>query len=140
MRAVGKAVRIVVAGAGLIGQAHIQRVLSEPEAELVGIVDTAPPVREQAADLQVEWTPDVQTMLDKVKPEGIVIALPNQLHFAAGMAAIKAGVATLMEKPVCGTVDEALQLAEVAERAGVPVVVGHHRRHSPLIQRAKKLI
>ncbi|HUA86661.1 MAG TPA: Gfo/Idh/MocA family oxidoreductase [Bryobacteraceae bacterium] len=137
---VGKRVRIVIAGAGLIGQTHIKRVLEEPEAELAGIIDIDPKAGEQAAALGVEWATDIDTMLDKVKPDGIVIALPNQFHFPAGKAAIRAGVATLMEKPVCDTVEEAEQLAEEADRCGVPVLVGHHRRHSPLIKRAKQII
>ena len=137
---VARRVRIVIAGAGLIGQAHLKRVLDEPEAELVGIIDTDPKVGEQAAKLGVEWATNIDTMLDRVKPDGIVIALPNQAHFSAGKAAIRAGVATLIEKPVCNTVEEAEQLAEEADRSGVPVLVGHHRRHSPLIKRAKQII
>ena len=133
-------IRIVVAGAGMIGQAHIRRILDEPEAELAGIVDTDPQVGKQAATLGVEWTTTVDAMLNKIKPDGFVIALPNQFHFQAGKAAIHAGVATLMEKPVCDTVEEAVELAESADKAGVPVLVGHHRRHSPLIQRAKQII
>jgi predicted dehydrogenase len=135
-----KPVRLVVAGAGMIGQAHIQRILHEPEAELVGIVDIDPKVEAQARALGVACRPDIETMLEKIKPDGIVIALPNQLHFAAGMAAVRAGVPMLMEKPLCSTMEEALQLAEAAERAAAPVLVGHHRRHSPLIQRAKQIV
>jgi predicted dehydrogenase len=56
------------------------------------------------------------------------------------MTLVKAGIPMLMEKPVCDTVEEALQFAEAAENANVPVLVGHHRRHSPLIGRAKRLI
>jgi predicted dehydrogenase len=133
-------VRIVVAGAGLIGQAHIKRVLDEPDAVLAGIVDTAPKVKEQAAALGVPWAADLETSLDKVKPDGVVVALPNQFHFSAGMTLVKHGVPMLMEKPVCDSVAEALQLADASEKADVPVLVGHHRRHSPLIQRAKEII
>ena len=136
----GGAVRIVVAGAGAIGQEHIKRVLEEPEARLVGIVDREPGVEEQAASLGVEWTADLESMLERVKPDGVVIALPNQLHCSAGLTAIRAGIATLIEKPVCDTVEEALRLAEAAEENGVPVLVGHHRRHSPLTRKAKQIV
>ncbi|MCC6585746.1 MAG: Gfo/Idh/MocA family oxidoreductase [Bryobacterales bacterium] len=133
-------VRIAVAGAGLIGQAHIERILREPEARLAGIVDISMKAAQQAAALGVPYGSDLGQMLRDTRPDGVVIALPNQVHFAAAMTAVGAGVAVLMEKPVCETVEEALKLAAAAERAGVPVLVGHHRRHSPLMRRAADMI
>ena len=41
--------RIAVAGAGLIGQAHIRRILEEPGAALAAVIDPSPRAREQAA-------------------------------------------------------------------------------------------
>ena len=137
---VAKTVRLVVAGAGLIGQAHIRRILELPDAELVGIVDIAPQFAQQAKHLGVPWTADLETMLESCRPDGVVVALPNQFHFAAGMMLVRQGLPMLMEKPVCGLLEEATQFADAAEQAGVAVLVGHHRRHSPLIQRAKEII
>jgi predicted dehydrogenase len=133
-------VKIMVAGAGLIGQAHIQRILDTPGAELAGIVDLAPKAKDQAASLNVPWFPDLETMLRTDRPDGVVVSLPNQFHFAAGMTLVAHGVPMLMEKPVCDSVDEARRFADATEKAGVPVLVGHHRRHSPLTQRAKTII
>ena len=132
--------RLVVAGAGLAGQAHIKRILGEPEALLVGIVDIGAEVAAQASTLNVPCSTDIETMLANTRPDGIVIALPNQAHLAAGMAAVRARVPMLMEKPVCETVEQSLELAEAAEKAGVPVLVGHHRRHSLFMRRAKEII
>ncbi len=132
--------RIVVAGAGQIGRVHIDRILEQPEARLVGIVDISPQAAAQAIALDVPYGADIEMMLGNTKPDGVVIALPNRAHFAAGMTAVQAGVAMLMEKPVCETVEQAMELAEAAEKAGVPVLVGHHRRHSQLMRRAKDVI
>ncbi len=141
MNSVGVArVRIVVAGAGLAGQAHIERILREPAAELAGIVDVTSQAEARAASLGVPFDANLERMLEAVRPLGAVIALPNQAHLAAGLAAVRAGVAMLMEKPVCETVEQSLELAEASEKARVPVLVGHHRRHSPLIARAKRII
>jgi predicted dehydrogenase len=46
----------------------------------------------------------------------------------------------LVEKPVADTVAEGRRLADAAKRAGVPVLVGHHRRHNPRIERARDLV
>jgi predicted dehydrogenase len=37
-------------------------------------------------------------------------------------------------------VAEATKLVETAEKAGVPLLIGHHRRQNPMIQEAKKAI
>ena len=135
-----KPVRLIVAGAGLIGQAHIKRVVELPDAELAGIVDIAPKSRQQAEALGVPWAPDLETMLKQVRPDGVVVSLPNQFHYDAGMMLLKHRLPMLMEKPVCDTLEEALRFADAAESAGVSVLVGHHRRHGPAIQRAKEII
>jgi len=133
-------VRIAVAGAGLIGQAHIKRILEEPAAELAAIVDPSPKAQEQAASLGVPCFADLAEGLREAGPDGVVIATPNQLHVANGLTAVEAGVPMLLEKPVSGDVESAMRLVAAAEAAAVPILVGHHRRHSPLIQRARAIV
>lgn len=132
--------RIVVAGAGVIGQAHIDRILREPRASLAGIVDVTAQAEARAESLHVPFAANIDDMLAAVRPDGIVIALPNQMHFPAAMAAVRAGIPMLIEKPVCETVAEALELAAAAEAAGVATLVGHHRRHSAILGRAKEML
>jgi predicted dehydrogenase len=133
-------VRIAVAGAGLIGRAHIKRILEEPEAELASIVDPSPSVKGQAARFGVPIHADLDEAFRSEKPDGVVIATPNQLHVANGLTAVRAGVPMLLEKPVSGDVESAMELVNAAEAANVPILVGHHRRHSPIIQRAKEIV
>jgi predicted dehydrogenase len=53
---------------------------------------------------------------------------------------VERGIACLMEKPVCDTVGAGLKLARASAEANVPVLVGHHRRHSPDIRQARRLV
>ena len=129
-------VRIAVAGAGTIGQAHIGRILGDPGAKLAAIIDPALAVQEQAAALGVPSFADLGEGLRAVRPDGVVIATPNQFHVPHGLVAVEAGVPMLLEKPVSVDLASAMRLVEAAEGAGVPILVGHHRRHSPLMQRA----
>jgi predicted dehydrogenase len=129
-------VRIAVAGAGQIGQAHIRRILDDPGAQLAAIIDPSPAARDQAAALGVPAFADLAEALQAARPDGVVIATPNQLHVPHGLVAAAAGVPMLLEKPVSGDLESAMRLVEAAEAAGVPILVGHHRRHSPLMRRA----
>lgn len=133
-------VRIAVAGAGMIGQAHIRRILDEPEAELAAIIDTSSAAREQAASFGAPWFADIEAGLRSAQRDGVVIATPNPLHVPHGLAAVGAGVPMLLEKPVSTDVESAMRLVVAAEAACVPILVGHHRRHSPLIQRARAIV
>ena len=79
-------------------------------------------------------------MLKVERPEGVIIATPNQLHEAHGLEALAAGLPAIVEKPVADTVAGGTRLVEAAEAAGVPLLVGHHRRYNPMIQKAKEII
>jgi len=133
-------VRILVAGAGLIGRTHIQRILAEPEAALAGIVDPAPPAEALARRHGVIWGADLAPMLAQAKPDAVIVATPNALHVPMGLACIAAGLPMLLEKPVADTVEGAWSLVAAAEKAGVPVLVGHHHRQSPFIAAAKETV
>ncbi|MEO8303790.1 MAG: Gfo/Idh/MocA family oxidoreductase, partial [Betaproteobacteria bacterium] len=73
-------------------------------------------------------------------PDGIIVATPNRLHVPNGLVCARHRVPMLIEKPIADTVEDALRLCDAADEAGVPLLVGHHRRHSPLIVRAREVI
>ena len=133
-------VRLAVAGAGLIGQRHVERIVEEPMAELSAIVDPSPVGREVANRLGTPWFDSLERLLADDRPDGLVVATPNQVHVPNGLLAIAAGVPTLMEKPIADDVVAGSRLVEAAERAGVPLLVGHHRRYNPMIRKAKEIV
>ena len=134
--AASAAARIAVAGAGLIGQAHIRRIQDDPGAQLAAIIDPSPAARTLATALGVPYFDGLADALRATRPDGVVIATPNQMHVPHGLAAVEAGVPMLLEKPVSTDLASAMRLVAAAEAAGVPILVGHHRRHSPLMRRA----
>ncbi len=132
--------KLAVLGAGLIGQRHIDHVLHVPEAELTAIVDPSAAGQEIAAAKGVAWFPDFRSLLVAQKPDGIIAATPKQLHVANGLEAIAAGIPILLEKPIADDVASAEVLVAAAETSGVALLIGHHRRHNPIIQKAKTII
>ena len=87
------AVGLAVVGAGMIGRRHAEHIAAEPAAELCAIVDPAPAGREVAASHGAQWFPGLDEMLKAVRPDGIIIATPNQMHEATGLEALAAGLA-----------------------------------------------
>ncbi len=133
--------RIAVAGAGLIGRAHIERIQASSECELVALVDPKPaPATLAQAGEHVPVYADLAAMLESQKPDGVILATPNALHVSGALACIAAGVAVLVEKPIADSVAEAQRLVDAADASGVPVLVGHHRRHSAVLANAVEAI
>lgn len=134
-------VRIGVIGAGLIGRKHIEVLRSgHPDYVLAGVADPSPEAMSEAEQLGYDCYPSIEEMIDKAKPEGAVVAVPNQLHVMAGMSCIERGVPMIIEKPIADTVAEALKLIDAAEASGVATMTGHHRRHNPIMRRAAEVI
>lgn len=132
--------RIALMGAGLIGREHVELIRSHPRAELAAICDPAPQAAEMARALGVPCYADRDAMLDEAKPDGVIVALPNQLHAPAALACIERRIPCLVEKPIAESIASAKLIVDASERSGVPVLVGHQRRHSPDIRAAKKSI
>ncbi len=133
-------VKLAVVGAGLIGRRHAELVAAEPEAKLAAIVDPAPAGRELAARLGAPYFARLADLLAAERPDGAIIATPNQLHVAHGLEAVSAGIPALIEKPLADDVAGAERLVAAAESAGVPLLVGHHRRYNPIIRVAKDIV
>lgn len=58
----------------------------------------------------------------------VVVATPNATHVALARAAIDRGLPVVVDKPIAPTAQEARELVEHAEAAGVPLTVFHNRR------------
>jgi predicted dehydrogenase len=133
-------VQLAVLGAGVIGKRHIERIIAEPRAELYAVVDPSPAGQEVASAKGVRWYPNFAAMITTDRPDGVIIATPNQMHVSNGLEAVAAGVPALIEKPIADDIVAGIKLVDAAEKAGVPILTGHHRRHNPTIQRAKAII
>jgi len=132
--------RIAVAGAGLIGVAHMRVTQASPACTLTAVVDPAPGVTEIAAKAGVPLYRSLDKLLRNDRPDGIVLATPNQLHVEHALQCIEAGLPMLLEKPIAPTVAEAERLVAAADRAGARILIGHHRAHSPIMAKAKRIV
>jgi len=132
--------RIAVAGAGYIGKAHIAVVQRSEHCTLGAIVDPAPAAAALAAKAGVPHYTRLQDLLAADKPDGVILATPNQLHVEHALLCIDAGLAMLLEKPIAPTVAEALQLIDAADKVKARLLIGHHRAHSPIMAKAREVV
>ena len=132
--------RIALIGAGVMGRQHYQHLRTLDEARLCAVADPNESAAEFAAECGVAYYADYRQMLALARPEAAIVANPNALHVSTALDCLAAGVPVLLEKPVGVQLGEVRELVAVSKATGVPVLVGHHRRHNPLIARAHEVI
>jgi predicted dehydrogenase len=135
-----KPTRIAVAGAGYIGQAHIDVIQRSNTVTLCAVVDPLPAAAEIAEKAGVPHYASLDELLARDKPDGMVLATPNKLHVAHALQCINAGLPTLLEKPIASTVAEAKVIVDAVAAKQATILVGHHRAHSPIMARAREVV
>lgn len=127
-------IKLAVVGAGLVGQRHIDAIEKVPDVALVAVVEPGPTIQ------TVPVFKDQTDMFDAVSVDGVILATPTLLHVPGAMDCVARGIPVLIEKPLAAEAADARVLIETAEANAAPILVGHHRRHNPIIQNAAKLI
>ena len=127
--------RLLVAGAGAIGRRHIAHIAEHPDLHLAGIIDPLPENHSIADAPAFADITDVTAEAD-----GIVIATPTQNHEATFAVAAERGWSALIEKPVAHDLEAADRMIALAAKAGVQILIGHHRRFHPRVEVLKTLV
>lgn len=136
-------VQLAVAGAGLIGKRHIELIQANPRTRLCAVVDPTPASAAFAASLGVAHFASLEELLAQpaaMKPDGVILATPNHLHVPGALVCAQHGVPALIEKPVADSLAAGRQLADALAMNPVPMLVGHHRRHSSTLRLARRAI
>jgi len=130
--------RVAVIGAGHMGRLHARFYAELADATVVAVVDKD---RGRADAVAAEYggraETETATILGEV--DAVSVAVPTAHHAAVAEPFIRAGVATLIEKPLAGTVDEAKRLASLAREHGTVVQVGHTERFNPVVKAIKSM-
>jgi len=127
-------IRAGVVGAGAMGRHHA-RVYAELEGiELVGVADPDERRRTQAAGRAGARAYDsYQRLFEEAKLDVVSVAVPTSLHHEVVTSAFEHGIHVLVEKPIAGTVADAMDLIKRRETNGLTLAVGHIERHNPAV-------
>ena len=79
-------------------------------------------------------------LLAEQRLQGAIIATPTNTHASVALACAKQDLHILVEKPTSKTLTEARELLRVAQLHEVQILVGHYRRHNPLVQQAPTIV
>jgi UDP-N-acetylglucosamine 3-dehydrogenase len=131
--------KIALVGLGRMGKNHC-RVLSEcPQVELVAVVDPRITLDDGTLPAGVQLLSSMD-QLSSTQVDGVIIAVPTPLHYEVVRQALKLKKPILVEKPICSTYTEGIELDAQAKEAGTTIHVGHVERHNPAIKKLKEVV
>jgi predicted dehydrogenase len=129
-----KLLRAAVIGAGSMGRNHARVYAEMDDAELVAVADADQATLNRVAQrYHVRTYTSFHEMLEREQLDLVSVVVPTEHHYAVASAALRAGVPTLVEKPVAATVDDGAALVALAHDLGVMLTVGHIERFNPAI-------
>jgi predicted dehydrogenase len=131
---------LAVIGAGAIGRMHAERIQRHPDVQLAAVADPSESARAYAEQVGVPWFADHRELLARGGCGAVIVATPNALHADAAIDCLRAGLPVLVEKPIADTLANARRLVDAGMAAGVPVMVGHQRRHNPIARSAREMV
>ncbi len=125
--------RLLIVGCGSIGRRHAANgaALNGPNNTAVCDLDTA-----RAADVAgvsgTRMFPDLETAL-AWPPDAVVVASPHRSHVPIAAAALRAGAAVLVEKPISDDLLAAAGLVRLARELGRPLHTVCNMRYHPAV-------
>ena len=120
--------RVAVLGAGWWStQAHLPALRDDPGVELIAIADpSAARLEAAAAAYGIERTyEDHRQLLERERPDAVIVAVPHVHHFEVARDALEAGASVLVEKPMTISPDHAAALVDLAATRRVHLMVGY---------------
>lgn len=143
LRAEESPVRVAVVGAGARGSDLIRALTTIDGVQLIGVCDDYPPHLEQGAKYagpQAKLFGDYRRLLDELKPQAVVIAVPLYLHYQVAADCLSAGCDVFLEKTMCYTVAEARKLKQQVHASERVFQVGLQRRANAIYRQAQAMV
>ena len=130
--------RTAIIGTGWWGMNILGCAMESGECQVVAMCDVDESQLNPAAEKVGKLSGDqpkkyrhFQEMLDKEKPEIVIVATPDHWHPLCAIAAMNAGAHVYVEKPISHTLQEGRAMVNAARANNRVVQVGLHRRVSP---------
>ncbi|HYF00308.1 MAG TPA: Gfo/Idh/MocA family oxidoreductase [Planctomycetota bacterium] len=125
-------------GCGWWGKNILREAIASGRVKVVGLCDVDASGLEVSAEQITEASGDApkiykhhRELLEKEKPDIVVIASPDHWHALHTIDSLKAGAHVFVEKPTGHTVNESRAMLRASRDAGRVVQVGLHRRIGP---------
>lgn len=138
-------VRVGIIGTGWIAEAHVKSYLKMPDVEIVAGADL---VEGKAAafferfGVEAKCYGSHKEMLDdeSLKLDAVSVCTYNRTHAECTIYALHKGVNVLLEKPMCVTLEEAVEICRAEKESGRVLSIGFQPRLDANMKMIKKIV
>ncbi|WP_438298275.1 Gfo/Idh/MocA family protein [Sporosarcina sp. FA15] len=138
-----KVIKIGIIGSGGIAVSHAKAYQAMADVQIVGVADVVPrKAQEFINNLAIEDAQAFENhkqMLD-LDIDGVSICTPNIFHHMTSIDALQAGKHVLVEKPLAVTLDQGIEMVQVAKKTGKMLSVGFQPRYDPNMQKVTNIV
>lgn len=136
--------RIGIIGTGWIAEAHIESYLQMDDCEIVAAADLIPGKAEKFMKRYgvegVNYYPSHKEMLDSEELDAVSVCTYNKTHAECTIYALDKGVNVLLEKPMCVTTEEAVEIMKAEKASGKVLSIGFQPRGDENMKMIKKIV
>jgi len=140
-----KILKIGIIGTGWIAESHIEEYISMPDVEVIAFADLVEGKAQAFADKYdlkgVRCYKSHKEMIDN-EPEldAVSICTYNTTHAECTIYALEHGVNVLCEKPMCVTLEEAVEMRRAEKKSGKILSIGFQPRFDENLMMVKKVV
>lgn len=140
-----KKVRVGIIGTGWIAEAHVLSYKKCPDVEIVALADIVPGKAEKfAKDNGIEnvriYNSDRELIDNEPDIDAVSICTYNRQHAPCAVYALEHGVNVLLEKPMCVTTEEAVEICKAEKKSGKILSIGFQPRFDENMKMVKKVV
>ena len=130
--------KVGILGAGGMGNVHARHYRNIPGVE-IAVFDVR---EEQSRRLADVFGADLASSCEDLlrQCDAVDLCLPTDIHKECALQAIASGCGLLVEKPIAGSLADGAEIINAAEKAGVPLAVGHVVRYFPEFKKGHDLV
>ena len=136
--------RFGIIGTGWIAEAHVEELKRMPDVEIVAGADLIPGKAERFFKHYgvegVHLYPDHKSMIDNEKLDAVCVCTYNMTHKECTVYALEHGLHVMLEKPMCVTTEEALEIIAAEKKSGKILSIGFQPRMDANMQKIKEIV